>query len=91
MKIVITETQLKILLSEVKEKEKKKPKKKRGESEPEKEKEVGVSSDYVDSTELEQINITYDTESKKTSGKVADWEYGGSKSKRKRKKSYACL
>ena len=93
MKIVITETQLKILLSEIKdepekEKEKKKPKKEKGESESEKEKEVGVSSDYVDSTELEQLNITYNTESKKTSGKVADWEYGGSKSKRKRKKSY---
>ncbi len=84
MKIVITETQLKILLSEIKDE----PKKKKGESESEKEKEVGVSSDYVDSTELEQLNITYHPESKKTSGKVVDWEYGGSKSNRKRKKSY---
>lgn len=93
MKIVITESQLKILLSEIKDepkkkKEKKKPKKKKGESESEKEKEVGVSSDYVDSTELEQLNITYHPESEKTSGKVVDWEYGGSKSNRKRKKSY---
>ena len=93
MKIVITESQFKILLSEVKgepkeEKEKKKSKEEKDEGEPENDIEVGVASDYVDSIELEQLNITYDTESKKTSGKVTNWEYGGSKSERERKKSY---
>ena len=82
MKIVITEIQLKTLLSELNEEPKKE------EEEPKKEKELGVSSDYIDDIELEQIDIVYNPETKETSGKVVDWEYGGSKSKRKRKKSY---
>ena len=86
MKIVITEIQLKTILSELDEEPKKEEEEE--EEEPKKEKELGVSSDYIDDIELEQIDIVYNPETKETSGKVVDWEYGGSKSKRKRKKSY---
>lgn len=93
MKIVITEIQLKTLLSELdeepkKEEEKEDPKKGEEKEDTKKEKEIGVSSDYIDDIELEQIDIVYNPETKETSGKVVDWEYGGSKTKRKRKKSY---
>ena len=86
MKIVITEIQLKTILSELDEEPKKEEEEE--EEEPKKEKELGVSSDYIDDIELEQIDIVYNPETKETSGKVVDWEYGGSKSERKRKKSY---
>jgi hypothetical protein len=97
VKILITEIQLKTLLSELNEdpkkgEEKEDPKKGEEKEDPkkgeEKEKEIGLSSDYIDDIELEQIDIVYNPETKETSGKVVDWEYGGSKTKRKRKKSY---
>ena len=89
MKIVITEIQLKTILSELDEEPKKEEEKKtKRRRRPKKEKELGVSSDYIDDIELEQIDIVYNPETKETSGKVVDWEYGGSKTKRKRKKSY---
>jgi hypothetical protein len=93
VKILITEIQLKTLLSELdeepkKEEEEEEEEPKEKEEEPKKEKELGVSSDYIDDIELEQIDIVYNPETKETLGKVVDWEYGGSKTKRKRKKSY---
>ena len=56
MKIVITEIQLKTILSELDEEPKKEEEE---EEEPKKEKELGVSSDYIDDIELEQIDIVY--------------------------------
>jgi hypothetical protein len=88
VKILITEIQLKTLLSELNEdpkkgEEKEDPKKGEEKEDPkkgeEKEKEIGLSSDYIDDIELEQIDIVYNPETKETSGKVVDWEYGGSK------------
>jgi hypothetical protein len=91
MKIVITESQLKILLSEVKGDPKKKkeegdPKKKKEEGDPKKKK--GGSNDYEFDQDLEEIVITYNKETKETTGKVSDWQYVGSKGRRKRGGAY---
>ena len=74
MKILITEIQLKTLLSELNEDPKKGEEKEDPKKGEEKEKEIGLSSDYIDDIELEQIDIVYNPETKETSGKVVDWE-----------------
>ena len=78
MKILITERQLKILLSEAEIEEKGKKKKKK----------EGGSDDYIVDQELEEVVIVYDRKTGEVTGKVADWEYVGSKGRRKRKRSY---
>jgi len=79
MKILITESQLKTLLSEEKYPPTKKKKKKVSD---------GNSDEYASDIELEEVVVTYDRKSGELSVKNRDWQYVGSKSKRRRKMSY---
>ena len=55
------------------------------EGDPEKK---GTSNEYMIDQELEEVVITYDKKSGETTAKVGDWQYVGSKGRRKRGGSY---